>query len=210
MTGYTPIFSKIVDSSLWCEPDFVVKVFITMLAKKDRDNVVRGSAFNISQWSKKTEKEVLEALKLLANPDTRRLEPQPFEGRRIEKVEDGWLILNGGYYQGLMVSINRRAYKSAHEANRREAIKEKTSTPVERFKKPTKQELIAEGLDDVNADKFLAYYESIGWKVGKKPMKSWRGSVAGWKLRSGVYSNGSNPTEARVRTDEEILREAQQ
>lgn len=124
MIGYTPIFSKIVDSSLWCEPDNVVKIFLTMLAKKDRDNVVRGSAFNISQWAKKTEQEVLEALKILASPDKRRLEPQPHEGRRIEKVEDGWLILNGATYQNLMVKVNRRAYKAAHESERRRKIKQ--------------------------------------------------------------------------------------
>ncbi len=83
-----------------------------MLAKKDRDNVCRGSAFNIASWSKKTEAEVLEALKVLASPDTKRLEPQPFDGRRIEKVDDGWLILNGETYQKLMKDANRRIYKT--------------------------------------------------------------------------------------------------
>ena len=123
MTGYTPIFSKIVDSSLWCEPDNVVKIFLTMLAKKDADNVVRGSAFNISQWAKKTEQEVLEALMVLSAPDTRRIEPQPFEGRRIERVEEGWMILNGKFYQDLMRSVNRREYKARHEAERRARLR---------------------------------------------------------------------------------------
>lgn len=111
MNTWAPLFSKIVDSSIWLEPDFVVKVFITMLAKKDSDQVVRGSAFNISQWAKKTEKETLEALKILAAPDTKRLEPQPFEGRRVEKVDDGWLILNGQAYEEMMRKVNRREYK---------------------------------------------------------------------------------------------------
>lgn len=119
MIGYTPIFSKIVDSSLWCEPDFVVKVFLTMLAKKDGDNVVRGTAFNIAQWAKKTEQEVLKALKILSSPDTRRLEPQPFEGRRIEKVAEGWLLLNGEFYQNLMREINRRSYKARKQSEYR-------------------------------------------------------------------------------------------
>ena len=92
---WVPIFSRIVDSSLWGEPDFVVKVFITMLALKERDHVVRMSAYAIGERAKKTEKEVLEALSILASEDKRRLEPQPFDGRRIEKVEGGWLILNG-------------------------------------------------------------------------------------------------------------------
>jgi hypothetical protein len=111
MNRYNPIWSQITDSSLWEEPDYVVKIFITMLAKQDRDHVVRGSAFNISRWARKTEAETLEALKVLSSPDTRRLEPQPFEGRRIERVADGWLILNGAHYQDLMMKANRREYK---------------------------------------------------------------------------------------------------
>lgn len=194
MTGYTPIFSKIVDSSLWCEPDLVVKVFLTMLAKKDADNVVRGSAFNISQWAKKTELEVLDALKILASPDTRRLEPQLYEGRRIEKVEDGWLLLNGEMYQQLMMKINRRAYKTAHEAARREKEAkpeppDKPSTP--RFQKPTQSELEGAGLSTNEAIKFLNFYESKGWKIGKNLMTSWPHAVGGWKSKSAEFANGS-------------------
>ena len=59
-------------------------------------------------------------MKVLASPDTKRLEKQPHEGRRIERVEDGWLILNGKYYQDLMQSVNRRAYKAQKERERRE------------------------------------------------------------------------------------------
>jgi hypothetical protein len=119
MDFYTPLFSKIVDSSLWSEPDYVIKIFLTMIAKKDRDQICRGNAYNISMWARKTEAETVEALKILAAPDKRRLEPQPFDGRRIEKVEDGWLILNGKYYQDLMGKVNRRAKKAKYEKDRR-------------------------------------------------------------------------------------------
>ncbi len=38
--------------------------------------------------------------------------------------------------------------------------------------------------DLVNPQRFVAYYESIGWIVGGHiPMKSWRGAVAGWQCR---------------------------
>jgi hypothetical protein len=115
MNTWTPLFSKIVDSSVWAEPDNVVKVFLTMMALKDADQVVRYNAFAIAQRAHKTEGEVLDALKVLAAPDEKRIEPQPHEGRRIEKVEDGWLLLNGQYYEDLMRSINRRAYKAGKQ-----------------------------------------------------------------------------------------------
>lgn len=101
-----------------------MKVFLTMLAKKDSDHVVRASAFMIGEWAKKSEADTLKALKVLSNPDKRRLEPQPYEGRRVQKVEDGWLVLNGQFYQDLMRSINRKAYKAAKqtEYRKRKAI----------------------------------------------------------------------------------------
>jgi hypothetical protein len=112
MDTFAPIFSKIVDSSLWDEPDYVVKVFLTMLAKKDMDHVVRGNAYNIKIWSRKTEKEVMDALKILSSPDKKRMEPQEHEGRRIKKVEDGWLILNGANYRKLAHDVAERVRKA--------------------------------------------------------------------------------------------------
>lgn len=119
MNTFAPLFNRIVDSSLWLEPDHVVKVFLTMMAKKDADMIVRGSAFNISQWAKKSEVETLDALKVLSSPDTKRIEKQPFDGRRIQRVEEGWLILNGKVYRDLMVQENERARKRRWAAEKR-------------------------------------------------------------------------------------------
>jgi hypothetical protein len=112
MSNFSPLFSDIVDSSLWQESDLVVKVFMTMLAKQDRDYVVRASAFNIARWANKTEEEVLSALKVLKAPDKKRLEKQDFEGRRVEKVDDGWLLLNGEKYARKMRLLFERARKA--------------------------------------------------------------------------------------------------
>ena len=99
MDTWSPLWSSIVDSSLWVEPDYVIKVFLTMLALKDSDHVYRGTAFRLSKRANKTENEVLDALRVLSSPDQRRQESQEFEGRRIQAVEDGWLILNGEKYR---------------------------------------------------------------------------------------------------------------
>lgn len=120
---WTPVFGKIVESSLWRESDLVVKVFITMMAKQDWDHVVRGNAYQIADWSKKTEKEVIEALKVLSSPDKKRIEPQEFEGRRIKKVPDGWLILNGEKYQKELQEAKLRSQKAAWQATDRAAEK---------------------------------------------------------------------------------------
>jgi hypothetical protein len=130
MNTWTPLFSKIVDSSIWAEADHICKIFITMLALKDADQVVRYNAFALAQRSHKTEKEVLEALRVLSSPDKKRLEPQPFEGRRIEKVDGGWLILNGQVYSDMMRSLNRRVYKARNEQQRRAKKKVGSGIPL--------------------------------------------------------------------------------
>lgn len=37
---------------------------------------------------------------------------------------------------------------------------------------------------EMEAEKLISFYESQGWKVGKNPMKRWRGSASGWFIRS--------------------------
>jgi hypothetical protein len=64
--------------------------------------------------------------------------------------------------------------------------------PGVRFQKPTVEELTAEaikiGLPLPEVDKFLNYYESNGWKVGKNSMKSWPAAMKGWLSRLGEAS----------------------
>lgn len=119
MDTWAPLFSRIVDSSIWQEDDYVIKVFLTMLAKKDKDHIVRGNAYMIAAWAKKDEATVLKALKVLMSPDTRRIEKQPFDGRRIEKVEDGYLVLNGDKYRKMLSESVKRQRKRAWANDKR-------------------------------------------------------------------------------------------
>lgn len=121
-----------------------------MLAKRNADNIVRGSAYQIGTWARKTEAETLEALKVLSSPDTKRLEPQKFEGRRIEKVEGGWLILNGEHYQEVMRSMNRKNYKAIKEREYRRRRKDKAEET--QAKCDGAKQAIKEGLENENME----------------------------------------------------------
>lgn len=109
MRTWFPLWSTCVDSSIWDEPDYVVKVFLTMMALKDADHIVRLNAFQLGKRARKSEQEVLDALKVLSSPDTRRVEQQEFEGRRIRAVEDGWLVLNGEKYRAMVSAEMKKA-----------------------------------------------------------------------------------------------------
>ena len=56
-----------------------------------------------------------------------------------------------------------------------------------RFVKPTAAEVLEycaeKGYTHVDVDAFMAHYESVGWRVGKNPMVSWRAAVTGWETR---------------------------
>lgn len=56
-----------------------------------------------------------------------------------------------------------------------------------RFIKPSIDEVKAYAKDmgyyGFNADRFLAYYESNGWKVGRNPMKDWKAAVRNWHAK---------------------------
>lgn len=56
-----------------------------------------------------------------------------------------------------------------------------------RFVKPTAEEILGycaeKGYTRVDVDAFMAHYESVGWRVGKNHMVSWRAAVTGWETR---------------------------
>jgi hypothetical protein len=109
MQSYIPLFSEIVDSSVWKEPEHVRIVFVTLLALKDWDHVVRLPLHKIGNKANVGDEKFLDAMKILSEPDRFTSIPQPFDGRRIREVDGGWLILNGQYYQDLMRQVNQRA-----------------------------------------------------------------------------------------------------
>ena len=73
---------------------------------------------------------------------------------------------------------------------------EESSAKRKRFAKPSVDEVKAycnEKGYAIDAQHFIDYYESNGWKVGKNPMKDWKATVRTWASRE-RSSNGINST----------------
>ena len=67
------------------------------------------------------------------------------------------------------------------ERNGKEAI---NIVPLTRFVPPTEEEVALycnERRNHVNAQKFVDYYSSNGWKVGRNQMKDWKAAVRTWE-----------------------------
>jgi hypothetical protein len=70
--------------------------------------------------------------------------------------------------------------------------KEKEFTP------PTIDEVknyISEKGYSIDAEHFVAYYESNGWKVGKNKMKDWKAAIITWSKNDKQRTNNFKPIE---------------
>jgi hypothetical protein len=122
--GYTKLFDSIIASSIWQE-DLVTKVvWITMLALKNRDQVVESSVPGLAHIAGVERAECERALTILKSPDPDSRN-KDHEGRRIEEVKGGWLILNGKYYQDLMGREDRREKLRIYQQKCRDRKKER-------------------------------------------------------------------------------------
>ena len=75
--------------------------------------------------------------------------------------------------------------RNNNTSNKEEIYKE------ERFKKPTLtevEEYCKERNNEVDPQKFIDFYESKGWLVGKSPMKDWKACIRTWEQRTPVKS----------------------
>lgn len=96
--SFAKLYGSILDSTIWQESLPTKVVWITMLAMADADGCVAASVPGLTKRAGVIRIDCEEALKILAAPDTDSKTPD-YEGRRIEKIEGGWVILNHRKYR---------------------------------------------------------------------------------------------------------------
>lgn len=134
-------------------------------------------------------------------------------GRRIVPLDPswpmrGWRLVNWANYKVILHKANDKLRKAEERNRDKEDISDKMPTsPTIRYdtirddtKRKEKRErerasrFSPPSVEDVenysrskgygiDADKFCAFYESKGWKIGTSPMKSWRAACLTWAKR---------------------------
>lgn len=117
------------------------------------------------------------------------------EGKQFQKLPDSKILCVDfvRFQYGSELNPNSPIHKKVLEILERYEInygvKEIENKSI--FIKPTQEEVEAEmkvKIDEWNAkreaSKFINYYESVGWSVGKNKMKSWKHAVSGWLTRA--------------------------
>lgn len=96
--SFTKLFSSITESTVWCEPHATRIVWITMLAMADRKGRVEASVPGLANRARVTLEECEHALARFMEPDRYSRTPDN-DGRRIEKIDGGWVLLNYAKYR---------------------------------------------------------------------------------------------------------------
>jgi hypothetical protein len=118
--SFALLFSSLLDSSVWIgQPHHVVRVWIAMILLKDEQGIVSQTVRGLARRACVTEVEALEALKVLQEPDADSRNPEN-EGRRIEAVRGGWLLLNHKPYRSRQALELERARKRDDARKRRD------------------------------------------------------------------------------------------
>ena len=119
---YVKLFGSILDSSVWDEDHATRLVWITMLTMADQDGVVRAADSGIAHRARVSPAECAKAFKVLSEPDIES-KSQEYGGRRIERIEGGWLVLNYRKYREI------RTEQQVRDALRQQRHRQKDRPP---------------------------------------------------------------------------------
>jgi hypothetical protein len=132
---YSKLFTKVLDSSIWLESHPTRIVWMTMLACMDEDGMCQfATVVNLARRAIVTTEEARQAISILEAPDLDSSDPDN-EGRRLERVPGGWIVLNATKYKDIVTGSESR--RLARERAQRYRDKKKAGiTPKRDDPKP--------------------------------------------------------------------------
>lgn len=203
--GFTKLDENILLSSIMSEDSDTFKVWIALLASCRENGISPATIPYLSSVCRIDIKKVQESIVKLSSPDefSRSLEN---EGRRIERVDGGFSILNYHKYR-------ERTYSDSSTAIRQRRFREKkalhsvtcndvtesngdisasaSASAAEEKEKETRKivppkiewvtEYCNERKNNVTPQKWYDFYQSKNWMIGKNKMKDWQAAVRTWE-----------------------------
>lgn len=127
MSGYTKLWSSILESTIWNEDHPTVRVWITMLAMKDQNGFVAASVPGLAVRARVTTEECRAALGKLLSPDEDS-RTKDFEGRRIAEADGGWVVINHEKYRSKEAEEERKEYRKNWMRKKREQARTAVNT----------------------------------------------------------------------------------
>ncbi len=120
---YNKLFTKILDSSIWLEDNPTRLIWITLIAAMDENGFVQfASIKNLAHRAIVKEDEAFKAVERLESPDPDSSDPEN-EGRRVEKVPGGWIVINAEKYRAIVTREESKRLNRERVAKHREKSK---------------------------------------------------------------------------------------
>jgi hypothetical protein len=193
---YNKLFTSILDSSIWLEQPATKVVWVTLIAAMDEDGFAHFSAIqNLANRAVLPLNETEAAVTILESPDTNSADRE-HEGRRIERVPGGWMVLNARKY---------------HDLTTRAVAKEKVRQRVQKHR--LRKKIAPQTQDQRNAD-VTASSENTSEKSSDVVTPSYQNvtvSETESDLRSGTHSTckssrvSSTCTQAYTKEEQEVI-----
>jgi len=206
--GYIKLFRQIQDCWLWTSPDPFDErsawIDLLMLANHaDKTTMFDKKLVTVKRGQRITSIRLLaerwhwgrtRTLNFLKNLEADKMIVREADSRRTLIT-----IVNYEKFQGFEntdETVTRQsrdtdetvARQSPTTNNNEEIMKKNVKENNKHFKSPSLEEVAAycsERNSSVDPSAFFDYYESVGWKVGNRPMKNWKATVRNWERRNG-------------------------
>ena len=150
MAGFTKLFGSIVTSTIWQEDPETKVIWITLLALvEDASGFVSATIPGLAHIAGVPLKKTIEAMAKFQEPD-QYSRSKEHEGRRIQEVEGGWLILNYAVYRKVRDPEKRREQNRKAQDTFRQKQRADKSKPIVSQDKPNKAQAEAEADKDIS------------------------------------------------------------
>lgn len=201
LNGWVKIHRKVLDHWVAQEPELLA-LWIRLLIEAnhaDKKRMFNGALVDINRGQTIFGLEAFEAKSGISRKKLRRyldmLELEGMIGRQKTNKYSLISILNYEDYQSEgsqeagkgQAKGTQRAGKGQHRKNDKN-VKNDNNTGASRFTPPSMDEVrqyCIERRNRVDPQRFIDFYESKGWMVGKNKMKDWKAAVRNWEKPEG-------------------------
>lgn len=150
MAGYTKLFNSIIASTIWRESKETKIVWITLLAMANAEGRVDASVPGLADLARVSVEECAGAIMVLCAPDEWSRSKE-HDGRRIQPIDGGWMILNYVKYRENRDAEIRRVQNREAQARFRDRNRVSQSKPSVSHDKPKSAQAEAEAKADAKA-----------------------------------------------------------
>lgn len=158
--SFAKLDSGITMSSIWSEPLHIRVVWVAFLSLKDENGLVSGVRSSLQRICNVTIEQYDDAVNVLSSPDPES-KTKDFDGRRISKCDEGWIILNHEKYR-------------LHDDVQREKTRERVRKHREKISNVT-QCNVTNTLPSVSVSTSESVSDNLGKDHKENPL-SWRDS----------------------------------